>query len=129
MINVKELTDIELNRAMIWLYFDHVDSFVEDLAGFNLSNYCDDTEALDDNGILYNIECQEWCYSVDFIDGYLSWDLTMPLAVENRLWLQPAQSCKGWFCYDSDDKYCSHLNKNPLRAICEALVQIKLEKM
>lgn len=103
MINVKELTDVELNRAMVWLY--------------------PPKQALvDDNGT-----------HTGFIGvrgiGYLQdWSFTMPLLVEYRLWLQPAKSCRGWFCYDNEEHYCSQLNQNPLRAACEVLVQIKLEQ-
>lgn len=106
MINVKELTDVELNRAMIWLYPQKGITAI--------FNYEQPTYYNAGSGVVY---------------GWLSdWGLTMPLAVENRLWLQPAKSCGGWFCYDNEEHYHSRLNQNPLRAICEVLVKIKLEQ-
>lgn len=103
MTNVKELTDVELNRAIIWLY-PPKQTLVED------------------NGI-----------HTGFVGvkgvGYLQdWNITMPLAVENGLRV-------GFYtdgvttAFDPDRRTSYSENKNPLRAICEVLVMIKLEKM
>lgn len=59
--------------------------------------------------------------------NYLTdYNQTMPLVVENRLWLQPAQATpRGWFSYNDSDK-SSLMCSNPLRAACECLVLIAL---
>lgn len=104
-INVSELTDVELNRAMIWLY--HTKGLWTD----------------PDTGTPYCSDIGD-AYQVYFLD---KWDLTMPLAVENKVWLQP--DCMGnGFIHAYDDDYSAKAI-NPLRAICEVLVMIKLEKL
>jgi len=69
-------------------------------------------------------------YHVDlqaaFYDYLSDWNLTMPLAVEHELY-------SNFFKDGGIARTIGHIfwakNKNPLRAICEVLVMIKLEGM
>ena len=116
-MNVSELTDVELNRAMIWLY-PKLNSFIWTDTG---------AEVWVGPKKLTN---PHWSY-------LLNWNLTMPLAVENEL--NPQFSNKGDtsvpFYYTQLQATGSqsrkwgkaYSNRNPLRAICEVLVMIKIE--
>ena len=100
-MNVSELTDVELNRAMILLY----------PPAFKLRDYGTFVQPAYSTGIV--------CYLTD-------WNLTMPLAVENFIWVQPPQVGDGiWHIYNDERFFAKSLN--PLRAICEVLVMIKME--
>jgi hypothetical protein len=91
---ISNLSDTELNRAMIWCYPD--------------SKYY--------NG--YYDEYMDYDYVTDY-------NLTMPLAIEHQVWLQP--DCMGdGFIHAYDDNF-SAKSKAPLRAICEVLVMIAME--
>ena len=100
-MNVSALTDVELNRAMIWLYPDCI---------YGRSK-----------GAIYSRHSS----FIGFVDvGFLDvWDLTMPLAVENKL----DMDCDAelWRIYGPSASYSKH--KSLLRAICESLVMIKME--
>lgn len=97
---IKDLTDTELNRAMIWLYADE--------------------------GIFVFIDLPHLLVT-SFGGSFLhDWNITMPLAVKSDLTLQPAKSSLGWFAYNQE--HSSHLHKDPLRAICEVLVKIAMER-
>ena len=97
-MNASELTDVELNRAMIWLY----------PPAFKLDDYGTFVQPAYSTGIV--------CYLTD-------WNLTMPLAVENKL----DMDCDAelWRIYGPSASYSKH--KSLLRAICESLVMIKME--
>ena len=97
-MNVSELTDTELNRAMIWLYppSDSV-TYSGDIDMY-LSRY----------------------RSMDYLSSY---DLTMPLAVENELDMDFDTGL--WQIYAPSASYSK--NKNLIRAICETLVMIAME--
>ncbi len=104
-INVSELSDVELNRAMIWLY---------PIKGMELHKNgpcfgCD-----------YFLHRQGIGYS--WLDYLTDYNLTMPLAVENGLSVD--LKC-GTI---AADKFTHFSNADPLRSICEALVMIRLDK-
>lgn len=137
MINIRELTDIELNRAMIWFYFDKLAEFCDrelqtDIAEPN-AFYGD--SRIDDGSTYFDVNINHWeePYSVNFLSGYLSWDLTMPLVVENGLSIEiPDRVCavgtiSKYRDGDTDIQFDYTGNKT-LRTICEVLVQIKLEQ-
>ena len=121
-MNVSELSDVELNRAMIWCYGDRHPSFdlvnVEDFRGEIFMEIGEGHE-----------------YSPNYLTDY---NLTMPLAVENNL--QPSFSNSGMTSvpyYHSDftgtggqniKHGTTYSNKNPLRAISEVLIMIAMEK-
>lgn len=106
MINVNELTDVELNRAMIWLYPQKGITAV--------FNYEQPTYYNAGTGVVY---------------GWLSdWNLTMSLAVENKIALLPCITGRHLATRYVGTENVEAANKNPLRAICEVLVQIKLEQ-
>ena len=102
---VNQLTDVELNRAMIWLYPEE----------YSVSR-CPES-----------IWYWRGMLRLDYLED---WNLTMPLAVETGLDIS--------FPRNNDHivevktlnnlKWYISNNKNPLRAICEVLVMIKLEE-
>jgi hypothetical protein len=103
---VSQLSDAELNRAMVWLNPPK-----------NRVWYCDCSHS-----------CNEiWSggNQLDYMDDY---NLTMPLAVKYRLCIQPAKaSPEAWFSYDKHGA-SSFMRANPLRAICEVLLMIAMER-
>ena len=102
-MDVSKLTDVELNRAMIWIY-PRLNSFIWTDTG---------AEVWVGPKTLTN---PHWSY-------LLNWNLTMPLAIENELKINfhtKEVSAIGHYPYSK--------NKNPLRAICEVLAMIALEK-
>ena len=128
-MNASELTDTELNRAMIWLYVSHVDQKLCDWFQCSLTEYFEE-ERISDDGQSFEICLSEWEYEVNFLTGYLAWDLSMPLAAENGLTIDFPRG-------DDDMMRVKHKighnwtvsnNSNPLRAICEVLVMIAMEK-
>ena len=98
-MNVSKLSKVELNRAMIWLY----------PPAFKLNDYGTFLQPVHSICIV--------CYLTD-------WNLTMPLAVENHLDMD--FDGKMWRIYGPSASYSKH--KILIRAICEALVLIALEK-
>ena len=123
MVEISALTDAQLNRAMIWLYIAAIQTLVEDYAGGEWDRVtCSDH---------VHIECGEGYLEASFLRD---WNLTMPLAVENDCAFLPrkgdsrgllAQVCinkpSGNYEYFEGESL-----RNPLRAICEVLVMIKL---
>jgi hypothetical protein len=96
-MNVSELSDVELNRAMFNLYY---------------------TEDNDSN------------FNNDAFNYLAYYDLTMPLAAESEMELFLTKDPVGSRCTHYKNAvggYASVRNKNPLRAICEVLVMIKME--
>lgn len=112
---IKDLSDTELNRAIVWFYINDLpnwlkDSWIEDYG----KNLCVDVGGDCDYGINFTTD----------------WNLTMPLAVENKIELLPCNYKDGFWCV-----YCviksrnySSVNKSPIRAICEVLVMIAMER-
>ena len=97
---VSALSDVELNRAMIWLYpREHM--FWQD----------------DNTGSCLEVEFDS-IFMVDYLTDY---NLTMPLAVENGLSVDLKHGTV------LTDKLTHYSDKNPLRAICEAPVLIKCQ--
>ena len=117
-MNVSKLTDVELNRAMIWLN-PRLNSFIWTDTG---------AEVWVGPKTLTN---PHWSY-------LLNWNLTMPLAVDNELNPQFSKNGLSSVAFyhtkiqtngGNNMRWgMSHSNKNPLRAICEVLVMIALEK-
>ena len=111
-MNVSALTDVELNRAMIWLYPLWGSIWMVDQTGDQMINR------------------KGWSTRVDYLTD---WNLTMPLAVENGISIintkgvvhagNNLKAQKG-FSVTMDN---GAQNTNPLRAICEVLVMIKME--
>lgn len=114
-MNVLTLTDVELNRAMVWLYPPK----------FNIDDYGTFLEPAHQTVMV--------CHLTD-------WNLTMPLAVEAGLTITTGTNggkyragiTEGIYATLKDlppsVSYWSLQNKNPLRAICEVLVMIGMEK-
>tara|TARA_R110000824_G_scaffold333887_1_gene520414 strand:- start:188 stop:520 length:333 start_codon:yes stop_codon:yes gene_type:complete len=108
-MNVSELTDVELNRAMIWLYGP---TWI-----LTHGKYRDQGQDVIEMALSYLTD----------------WNLTMPLAVENGISIintkgvvhagNNLKAQKG-FSVTMDN---GAQNTNPLRAICEVLVMIKME--
>lgn len=119
---VSALSDVELNRAMIWLYPKAVENLVEVYACGDWSQViCGDD---------IHIECDEGYVEALFTRD---WGVTMPLAVENKLKHGYTTCASGlsdeliYYAYDQDldieSNYCPAL----LRAYCEVLVLIKYQ--
>lgn len=106
-MNIQNLTDNELNRAIIWL--NHKDE-VECDDGFNVFIYT--------------------CYGSDVCDYLTDWSLTGPLMVNNRIKLEidnyPTEGyVSAW--YGGADAYCATtLLDSPLRAICECVLMVRM---
>lgn len=106
-----EMTYTELNRAMIWLYIEKLPPYVKDCF-------------IEDNGGVLQIDLVECMWDVDFLSD---WNLMMPLAVKSNI------GCN----FSSKESYVEHrltyntysYSDNPLRAICEVLVSIAMEKV
>lgn len=108
-MNVSKLTDVELNRAMIWLY--------------------------PTDGRVWNDGFFYYCSSRGVLTYLLNWNLTMPLAVENGLSIELPEDefeCVGtvtrYFHRSTDIAVDFNSKVNPLRAICEVLVMIGMER-
>ena len=100
---VSALSDTELNRAMIWLYPPT-------------------------DGVIYNGAIDMYMARYRSMDYLTSYDLTMPLAVENKLTidLEPESEYDEITVYDVIGSVSAQ-TKDPLRAICEVLVLIKYQ--
>lgn len=96
---VSALSDVELNRAMIWFY-PPTDS------------------------VAYNGAIDMYTARYRSMDYLTSYDLTMPLAVENKISLTPVD----FSCWMASPKgsFIATMSQNPLRAICEVLVLLKV---
>tara|TARA_R110000851_G_scaffold144052_1_gene283090 strand:+ start:55 stop:396 length:342 start_codon:yes stop_codon:yes gene_type:complete len=111
-MNISTLTDTQLNRAMIWCYPASI-----------YGCYTRDREST-----VYWSKVSGVYQAVDYL---LNWNLTMPLAVKGSLSIDLEQCFNGH--YDSIGYQAwgingvDAINKNPLRAICEVLVMIKME--
>jgi len=107
---VSQLSDVELNRAMIW-YYPPKDSVIYNGAiDMYLSRY----------------------RSLDYLNSY---DLTMPLAFSSGIGIKPPSYMNPVYTVYQDyiipDVGCrsrSAYNINPLRAICEVLLMIAMER-
>lgn len=98
---VSQLGKVELNRAMAWCYPPKDSVIYNGAIDMYLSRY----------------------RSLDYLNSY---DLTMPLAIKHQIWLQP--DCMGdGFKHAYDDNF-SAKSKVPLRAICEVLLMIAMER-
>ena len=67
----------------------------------------------------------ERLYRAGKLDHLTDWNLTMPLAATNKFILRFSS---GNDCWVARVGFTVSFNKNPLRAICEVLVMIALEK-
>ncbi len=111
---VEALTDTELNRAMIWCYPSTGEFWSDPETG---TNYSWDK---------YELE------QLHYLDDY---NLTMPLAVDNEIQLLTGQGHSGWhvakkqyYDYDGPISNLATGDLNPLRAICEVLFMIAMER-
>jgi hypothetical protein len=116
MTNISELTNEQLNRLMIWLYPERASEYRKE------SDYTYQHKIKEHNGEYY-YESKEYEVADLYLDFVEDWNLTMPLAVENNLGVQ-FHSPVVVFNFGMD---IENNHKNPLRAICEVLVMIKLE--
>ena len=111
-MNIENLSDTELNLAMIWCYPSsrHI-RYTQYQDGTLKGYYHADLKAA-----FYN-------HLTDF-------NLTMPLAVKHKIELSPFTYEEGvWRAYQIKRSTNNMaLSKNPLRAICCVLVQIALTK-
>ena len=109
-MNVSELTDVELNRAMIWIYGP---TWI-----LTHGKYRDQGQDVIEMALSYLTD----------------WNLTMPLAVENGLSIKMPDidfdltGAVTKYLTGTTDLYCDFIGtESPLRAICEVLVMIKME--
>jgi len=102
-MNVSELSDVEIERAMAWLYCKR------------------HTYIYKDNGGRIDFGLRRFEGWRDYLTDY---NLTMPLAVEHELEIEFMPMTRVSEGYDGITKS----NKNPLRAICEVLIMIAMEK-
>lgn len=128
---VSNLSVVELNRAMIWCYWSHVEGFVSSCLGSDI-DYGD----IGDDGKSFDISIPRWGYEYDvsFIGGYLSYDLVMPLVIKHKILHsihycasgldnKPIYKACGLLKCKTESGYCPTL----LRAYCECLVLIAME--
>jgi len=100
-----EMTDIELNRAMIWCYHKGTIRYAA--------------------GMDFCVEVTQDFRSLDYIDDY---NQTMPLAFNNGVNIHVTFSDSNKFrAYEQNARF-SATRETPLRAICEVLVAIAMEK-
>ncbi len=99
---VAQLSDVELNLAMIWLYWDKK-------IQKNYTYMC----SLYKFGLLKT--------KIEYLTDY---NLTMPLAIDNELEIEFLPVTRVSEGYDG----IAISNKNPLRAICEVLLMIAMER-
>lgn len=112
-MNVSELSDEELNRAMIWL--NPPKNIHYDKDGYN--------------GVNYHHHRQGIGYS--WLNYLTDWSLTGPLMIDNNIELMPFvySDCGEWRAYQIKKSTNRHsINKNPLRAICEVNLMINSNK-
>jgi len=109
-MNVQELTDTELNRAMVWLY--------------------------PPKEPVYRCECSQGYHILEIygcpFDYLADWDRTMPLAFENNLNVDFYNGSTHYTRYEGEEVGLPEASSigmpNPLRAICEVLVMIKSDR-
>lgn len=104
---ISNLSDIELNRAMVWLYpelnsFLWVDTGAKVWVGPRRPTN------------------PSWSY-------LLNYNLTMPLAFGNNLTVIPCMTGRYLVTRYAGTENVEAANKNPLRALCEVLVMIAME--
>ena len=111
-MNIQELTDEELNRAMVWL----------NPPACGIFNDCERSGIWGDSYGEYT----------DHLDYLTDWSLTGPLVHKYCITLDtynPANEgqVSSWFC----SQYGNHetdLSDNPLRAICECVLMMRMKK-
>lgn len=106
---VSALSDTELNRAMIWLYYT--------------DEIWTDYESADSPFGVDNQD-QELIFPINYLED---WSVTMPLAVENELNIDFINSEGFKSCDAMLSPSLASQDVNPLRAICEVLVLIKCQ--
>jgi hypothetical protein len=103
---VAQLSDVELNLAMIWLYWDKK-------IQKNYTYMC----SLYKFGLLKT--------KIEYLTDY---NLTMPLAFENKLSIFEELDLYAVEVAPLNQSIIRLANKNPLRAICEVLLMIAMER-
>lgn len=118
---VSQLSDVELNRGMAWLFAEHV--AVTILGG---GTYKYTSGISDRNGTNLSIFAYDDHESIDFLTDY---NLTMPLAHKLNFIIDLAGEYPddGSICWSQFKEYTAD-NENPLRAICEVLLMIAMER-
>lgn len=115
---ISELTDTQLNRAMIWCYPDQPALTFRGAATYKYGGIKDPVGvhiAIPDVG-----RFDELVY-VNFLED---WNLLMPLVVENRI--EYTIDYMGCITIYSDDGALVSLSESLQRAYCEALVYLKV---
>lgn len=117
---VSQLSDVELNRGMAWLY------------GESISDNFPELEFVEDNGKVLEMDLVYGYWEINYLTNY---NLTMPLAIEHEVQLLTGQgqSCwhiakKQYYDYDGPISSISVGTNLPLRAICEVLLMIAMER-
>lgn len=113
-MNIQELSDTELNLAMIWAYPNAFTCLTYESGTDSYTGFCA-------NGNGANLRV------IDFTGD---WNLTMPLAFERGLTITPEWSDESYSAatYDEAGKMIHDAaGSNPLRAICEVLLMIYIE--
>ena len=103
---VSQLSDVELNLAMIWLYWDKK-------IQKNYTYMC----SLYKFGLLKT--------KIEYLTDY---NLTMPLAIKYKLSIFEEIGLYAVEAAPSNQFIIRLANKNPLRAICEVLLMIAMER-
>lgn len=98
-MNISALSDEELNRAMVWLNPN------------GLVIYSDSKDGI-----------RNWGYSI--VNYLTDWSLTGPLAQKNDISMLTDNVC-GWYA-DQHGHYETVIMSNPLRAICECYLAMRL---
>lgn len=70
----------------------------------------------------YYDEYMGWNYVED-------WNLTMPLVIQHEIFIGPVNQGELWFAHDNICNRFRAYDDSPLRAICQVLVQIRMEEM
>jgi hypothetical protein len=115
-MNVSKLSDVELNRAMIWLYMDHLkkEYFDKYISG--------EWSHVDDSGDVLVMELEDLNIAIDFLTDY---NLTMPLAKKHMITIRHYENTTETQDFMWGFK-SSH--EDQLRATCEVLVMIAMEE-
>jgi len=108
---VSALSDTELNRAMIWLFYNEFKEGYPEL------------EFVEDSGSVVSMDLGDYVWEPNYLNDY---NLTMPLAFSNDLSISICGSTERKAIVVCDS-HSAH-DGNPLRAICECLVLLKLGK-
>jgi len=124
---VSQLSDVELNRGMAWLFAEHV--AVTILGG---GTYKYTSGISDRNGTNLSIFAYDDHESIDFLTDY---NLTMPLVIKHKILHsihycasgldnKPIYKACGQLKCRTESEYCPTL----LRAYCECLVLTAMER-